>query len=406
MDVDVVVERVRQIASVRDDAGADADTIGAALRSSAALKAWLVAGDAELALRLRPQVSFPEKTIADCTRTSLGDAVKANERADTLAAVPAFADALDHAVVTPGHVDAITRATKGLDSEQRADVLERVGGLVDVAAAATVREFGRRLDFEVRSVQRDGGLSRFERQRRATAMRSWTDGEGMVCLSARFDPVTGVRVVARIDAGVETIFAEATPDTCPTDPIEKQRHLAALALARILTDDARVGTKPGRPEFVVVVDTSQPDGGGGPVVDWGIPVEVPARVLADLIDAGNVHTVVVRNGVVLHAQGELDLGRTTRLANRAQRRALRALYGTCAVPGCTVHYDRCKLHHVVWWRHGGRSDLDNLLPLCSHHHAKVHTDGWELALASNREQSIRFPDGTVHTTGPPGRRAA
>ncbi len=91
-------------------------------------------------------------------------------------------------------------------------------------------------------------------------------------------------------------------------------------------------------------------------------VEVPTRVLAELADTADLHAVIVRNGVVLHAPGELTLGRTTRLANRAQRRALRGLYRCCAIPGCSVAYDRCKLHHIIWWRHGGRTDLDNLLP--------------------------------------------
>ena len=103
----------------------------------------------------------------------------------------------------------------------------------------------------------------------------------------------------------------------------------------------------------------------GRSVDWGLPVEVPHRVLAGMVDDGDQHAVVVRNGVVLHAPGELELGRTTRLASRAQRRALRALYSTCAIPGCPVRFDRCKLHHVVWWRHGGRTDLENLLPVCA-----------------------------------------
>jgi hypothetical protein len=155
-----------------------------------------------------------------------------------------------------------------------------------------------------------------------------------------------------------------------------------------------------------VVDSSQPDGAGGPAVDWGIPVEVPHTVLADLMDEGHVHAVVVRNGVVLHAPGRLDLGRDTRLANRAQRRALRALYATCAIPGCSVRYDRCKLHHIVWWRNGGRTDLANLLPVCPRHHTKIHDEGWEVSLDSHRELTIRFPDGTVHNTGPPTRRAA
>jgi predicted restriction endonuclease len=85
---------------------------------------------------------------------------------------------------------------------------------------------------------------------------------------------------------------------------------------------------------------------------------------------------------------------------------LRALYATCAIPGCSVRYDRCKLHHVIWWRHGGRTDLANLLPACAHHHTKIHDAGWDITLGPNRELSIRFPDGTIHNTGPPTRTAA
>ena len=191
----------------------------------------------------------------------------------------------------------------------------------------------------------------------------------------RFDPVSGVALAARLDAAAQTMFAEAIPDTCPTDPIEKQHHLRALALARLLSEDAAGAGRPGRPEYVVVIDSSQPDGAGGPTADWGIPVEIPGRVLAEMTGSSDVHAVVVRNGVVVHAPGELDLGRSTRLANRAQRRALRALYSGCAIPGCSVRYDRCKLHHIVWWRNGGRTDLANLIPICTHHHSKVHNDG-------------------------------
>ena len=121
---------------------------------------------------------------------------------------------------------------------------------------------------------------------------------------------------------------------------------------------------------------------------------------------GDVYAVLVRNGVVLHAPGTLDLGRTTRLVNQAQRRALRALYAGCAIPGCSVRYDRCKLHHLEWWRHGGRTDLGNLLSLCSHQHTKVHHDGWHVALGPNHELTVRFPDGTVRDTGPPSRQSA
>jgi hypothetical protein len=236
------------------------------------------------------------------------------------------------------------------------------------------------------------------------SLRTFVDLEGMWNLRARFDPLTGVRLDARLRESLEAFFATSTPDTCPTDPTAKQDHLRALALADLILTGG-TGTKPGRPEYVVVIDADAAST-TGPSTEFSIPVEIPWHVLADLAGDADLHTVVVRNGVVLHAPGNMNLGRTTRLANRAQRRALRGLYSTCAIPGCGVHYDRCKLHHVIWWRHGGCTDLDNLLPVCSRHHHKIHDAGWSIELGPKRELTIRFPDGTTQTTGPPTIRAA
>ena len=160
----------------------------------------------------------------------------------------------------------------------------------------------------------------------------------------------------------------------------------------------------------MVIDADAPAGtrpdATGPHVEWSIPVEIPPRVLAELAGDADVVGVVVRDGVIVHAPGRLDLGRTTRLANRAQRRALRALHRTCAIPGCTVTYDRCALHHVTWWRHGGSTDLANLLPVCARHHADIHHHDWAIELGPRRQVTLRLPDGTVRSTGPPSRRAA
>ena len=114
---------------------------------------------------------------------------KANERADTLGKLPGFADALDAAELTPGHVDAITSKAKPLTDSQRAEYFERVAGLVDVASAATVEEFRKRLAIEARATERDDGIERLERQRRKTALRVWTDSEGMWRFDGRFDPL-------------------------------------------------------------------------------------------------------------------------------------------------------------------------------------------------------------------------
>ncbi|HSL74811.1 MAG TPA: DUF222 domain-containing protein [Ilumatobacteraceae bacterium] len=403
MDRSGVIERVERIATVRATPAADATTVQAGLVAVREARAWLDAQHAGLVAQLRAVSSFPEAAIAAADRSSIGAATKTTERSETLAATPKLADALEDGTITAGHIDAVTRSSKQMNPEQREELLERADALVAVAAAGTVDEFRRRLDLEAKRLQTDDGMDRLERQRRNTRLSTWVDPDGMWNLRGKFDPVTGVKLATKLDAAVQAQFADRTPDTAPADPIEKQHHLRALALVHLIQGPG--GGKSGRPEFVAVIDADAP-GATGPVVEWSLPVEIPARVLADLAGDADVHTVVVRNGVVLYAPGELDLGRTTRLANRAQRRALRAVYRTCAIPGCSVHFDRCHLHHVIWWRHDGPTDLANLLPVCTKHHDRIHHDGWIIELGPNRELTLRLPDGTVHTTGPPGRRAA
>ena len=407
MDPAAVAARAQHIDSVCNEATADAAACEAALVALRELAGWAEARRATLVAKLSKQTSFPEATIADVERTSIGAATKATARSATLGATPRLADALGDGATTAAHVDAVTRAATQLPEAQRDRLFDRVDALADVAAAATVEQFSRRVATEVKRLQADDGLDRLQRQRRNTRLSTWVDSDGMWNLRGRFDPVTGVRLDAKLQATLDAVFAETVPDGCPDHPIEKQRFLAAHALAALI-DGTTGTTRSGRPEFVAVIDA---DGdpvveGAGPVVDWPSAVEIPTRVLAALADDAAVHAVVVRNGVVLHAPGELNLGRTTRLANRAQRRALRGLYRGCAVPGCSVAYDRCELHHVIWWRHGGRTDLDNLIPICTRHHGKVHHDGWIIALGPNRELTLTLPDGTVHSTGPPHRRTA
>ena len=419
MEIAGVIERVERIASVRSNPAASAETISSGLVAVREVQAWCDAQHAGLATQLAGVDSFPEQRIAKASKKSLHQAAKTTERSKTLSKTPRLADALDDGAITADHIDAVTRASKKLDASKRGELINAADKLAEVAKAGTVDEFARRLDLETKRLQDDDGLDRLARQRRNVRARSWVDPDGMWNLSAKFDPVTGVKIAARIDAMVQALFAQAVPDECPDDPIEKQRYLNARALATLLLDEAlddtgdepatsaatSVRAKPGRPEYVVVIDADTP-GHNGPVAEFAIPVEIPARVLATLAGDADIHAVVVRNGIVLYAPGELNLGRTTRLANRAQRRALRGLYRCCAIPGCTVAYERCKLHHVIWWRNDGRTDLDNLLPVCSVHHAKIHHDDWVIELGPHRELTLRHPDGSIHTTAPPGRRTA
>ncbi|GAA1310605.1 hypothetical protein Psi02_39370 [Planotetraspora silvatica] len=72
--------------------------------------------------------------------------------------------------------------------------------------------------------------------------------------------------------------------------------------------------------------------------------------------------------LVMDADGQvLDMGRTARLANWAQRRAVFARYATCWVDGCPLPATMCQIDHADNWIDGGRTDLRMLGPACQFH---------------------------------------
>ena len=132
------------------------------------------------------------------------------------------------------------------------------------------------------------------------------------------------------------------------------------------------------------------------MIDLGLGFELPVETLRRMACCADITPIIVgADGV------HMELGRTTRLANRAQRRALKAMYKGCAVPGCCVAWDYVVVHHVKYFRNGGRTDIANLLPLCSKHHHLAHEGGWRFSLDAERNLTIIRPDSTRMTTGPP-----
>ena len=96
----------------------------------------------------------------------------------------------------------------------------------------------------------------------------------------------------------------------------------------------------------------------------------------------------------------LDLGRRRRRPNAALRRAARERdHCRCRFPGCESR--RVDLHHIQYWSHGGRTQLDNLLSLCKYHHMLVHDRGYLIAAARDGTVTFCRPDGTLIPASPP-----
>ncbi len=125
-------------------------------------------------------------------------------------------------------------------------------------------------------------------------------------------------------------------------------------------------------------------GGAGPVCD-----ETARRIGCD---------ATVRRLVMDGPAEVLELGRSSRLVNRAMRRSLQHRDRGCVFPGCTAPVNWCDAHHLVHWEDCGPTNLDNLVLLCRRHHVACHEGGWRL-----ERDSITH---TVHvvTRGKPTRR--
>lgn len=107
------------------------------------------------------------------------------------------------------------------------------------------------------------------------------------------------------------------------------------------------------------------------------------------ISATQVRQLACNSGLVPVVLGgksvPLDLGRSARLFSEAQRTALATQHTSCAANGCARPFAWCELHHLVPWAKGGRTDLDQAIPLCHRHHRLIHDP---------RYRHTRRPDGT------------
>ncbi|MGP5495774.1 HNH endonuclease signature motif containing protein [Corynebacterium flavescens] len=78
--------------------------------------------------------------------------------------------------------------------------------------------------------------------------------------------------------------------------------------------------------------------------------------------------------VISRAQGPVDLYRFERFASVKQRTMLAAEHPTCAWPGCNIPAERGQFHHLTPWKHGGETNVANLVTLCSYHNGVNEDD--------------------------------
>jgi hypothetical protein len=114
---------------------------------------------------------------------------------------------------------------------------------------------------------------------------------------------------------------------------------------------------------------------------------------SDKLTAGEVRRLSCTANIipaVLGGKSEvLDLGRTSRLFQPAQRKAMIIRDRECRAEGCTIPGAWCEAHH--WsrpWSKGGKTDLKDGVLLCSWHHHRAHDDTFDASRTPNGD--VRF----------------
>jgi len=173
----------------------------------------------------------------------------------------------------------------------------------------------------------------------------------------------------------------ATPDIVDTSWAKRQADAFVNMANEYLSDTDNESSTNDNYLVTVHVDHSALTGGEG---RSALPIESVKRICCDS------KAIVITED----EKGEpLSIGRKTRIVPLAIQRALRARDNNCCTfPGC---HNRRYLHshHVEHWSNGGETSLDNLMLLCTKHHALVHEGGFRIERDFQDRWYFLRPDG-------------
>ena len=256
------------------------------------------------------------------------------------------------------------------------DTTEIEVSLVDRARGRTLDSVRKMCKMELARSDKAGLAEREARNRDARYLRFYDDNDGMVTVHGKLDPITAGPLRTLIDTRVraEMVTERKLKDAVKRDP----GQIAADVLAEIARhclgcQDPAAGTKT---TMVVRVALEDLEAGVGLATCDGVegPVSI-ATLRAMAVDAQVIPAVMGKGPV------PLDIGRANRLFTPMQRIAIAERDGGCAKCGAPVA--RCDVHHIVFWKYGGPTDINNALMLCVGCHHRLHDYGWEVEIDSD-----------------------
>jgi hypothetical protein len=279
-------------------------------------------------------------------------------RADVITAgklreLPEVSAAFEAGEIDRTRVNIITDA----HTPDRAEMLRGLEpALVEAAKVATPCELRAAMRRVTDAIDGDDGSSRARRQRGHEFFHLSQTFDGMWALNGLLDPARGAQLHAALTGEMKRTV----------DPSRSTRQRRADTLVALCTSKVTV-------EMNVHVDLADIERRGGPELAAEIRRTAPNLSKATLRRIAcdcNIARVITDGPSQV-----LDVGRASRVATAAQRRALEAKYGGCGYPGCDEPFENCEIHHKRHWIDGGATDLENQVPVCGSHHWWLHEGG-------------------------------
>jgi hypothetical protein len=355
--------------------------------------------------------------MAADTGVAVGDAVRVLQTADALLGCEATAEAFKAGRVSGRQAKVIAEA-----ASVAPDVEAELLAAAERLSMRELQDKARRL---VAAGSGESDAQRGARWHARRSVRTWVDGDGMGCGQWRLPPAAHARVLATIRNSRDRIFADARRQGL-RDPGEAYDADALVAVCEQVTNERSVGAADhagaGREGNAGVVlgddgcarDTSDVSSQGRTARDVKIIVrvdhsalvrgEVAAGEVCEIAGIGPVDAATVREWVAGDAfkaaivTDGVDIRSVVHLGRRPielQRTALEwHTAGSCAIEGCTSAA-RIEIDHVADSADTKHTTLDELAPVCGHHHDLKTHQGYRFGhLGANGKRPLIPPDAT------------
>ena len=214
----------------------------------------------------------------------------------------------------------------------------------------------------------------------SVGLDGWVNGDFYL------DPIAGAAVIGALDH-----VAPPDPEDAPDGPrpLPQRRADGFVDIINQHINGGKAGGNP--PTVVAIADIAELMGVSPQTAITRCEIEGTGPVTHTVLDQICCDARFTR--FITAGQSQvLDMGRSTRVATAAQRRALAVRDRHCRFPSCRRPARWCDAHHIAGWVESlGETDIDNLVLLCRRHHTLIHNSHWTITRTADGNFEFTHP---------------